>query len=77
MGRNKIDCLKGRACILQTFYHKNMFKNTNYKINFIVKLIFLKKIVILTVQRTFFFDHLAFDILIFLRQKYLRLLDKL
>ena len=34
----KIDCVKERAYILQTFYHKNMFKNTlNFKINFIVK----------------------------------------
>ena len=44
--RRKIDCVKERACILQTFYHKNMFKNTlNFKINFIVKFcdIFEKK----------------------------------
>ena len=35
----KIDCVKKRAFVLQTFYHKNMFKNTlNFKINFIVKL---------------------------------------
>ena len=35
----KIDCVKERACTLQTFYHKNMFKNTlNFKINIIVKL---------------------------------------
>ena len=35
----KIDCVKERACILQTFYHKNMLKNTlNFKINFIVKM---------------------------------------
>ena len=28
-----------RACILQMFYHKDMFKNNlNFKINFIVKL---------------------------------------
>ena len=42
----KIDCVKERAYILQTFYQKNMFKNTLiFKINFIVKLygIFLKK----------------------------------
>ena len=37
--KKKIDCVKERACILQTFYHKNMLKNTfNFKINFIVKL---------------------------------------
>ena len=35
----KIDCVKERAYILQTFYQKNMFKKTlNFKINFIVKL---------------------------------------
>ena len=69
-----MDCVKERACILQTVYHKNMFKNTiDFKINFIVKyMIFLKKIVVLTVWRTFFdhlkiFDHLALDILIFLQ----------
>ena len=50
---------------LQTFYHKNMFKNTlNFKINFIVKLydIFERKMVVLTFQRTFF-DHLIFLLL--------------
>ena len=26
----KIDCVKERACILQTFYHKNMLKNMAY-----------------------------------------------
>ena len=34
--------MKERACILQTFYHKNMFKNTlNFKINFIEKKVVL------------------------------------
>ena len=44
--KKKIDCVKERAYILQTFYQKNMFKNTlNFKINLIVKLydIFKKK----------------------------------
>ena len=37
--RRKDRCVKERACSLQRFYHKNMFKNTlNFKINFIVKL---------------------------------------
>ena len=37
-GRRK-NRLRERESILQTFYHKNMFKNTlNFKINFIVKL---------------------------------------
>ena len=32
-------CERERACILQTFYHKNIFKNTlNFKIYIIVKL---------------------------------------
>ena len=61
-----------RACILQTFYHKNVFKNTlNFKINFIIKLynIFEKNSCPL-ISVNFFdhlqiFDHLAFDILIF------------
>ena len=43
--------MKERAYILQTIYQKNLFKNTlNFKVNFIVKfMIFLKKIVVLTV----------------------------
>ena len=43
----KLDCVKERVYILQTFYQKNMFKNIlNCKINFIVKLydIFEKKL---------------------------------
>ena len=33
----KVDCVKERASILQTFYQKNMFQNTfNFKINFIL-----------------------------------------
>jgi len=49
--KKKKNCVKERACILQTFYHKNMFKNTlNFKINFIVKLYdSFEKIVIITV----------------------------
>ena len=37
--KNNKDFVKERAYILQTFYHKNMFKNTlNFKMNSIVKL---------------------------------------
>ena len=52
----KIDCVKERSCILQTFNHKNIFKNTlNFNINFIVKLYeIFEKIVVLTVQSPFF-----------------------
>ena len=42
----KVDCVKERASILQTFYQKNIIENTlNFEINFIVKLydIFEKK----------------------------------
>ena len=47
---------KKRACILQKFYIKNMFKNTlNFKLTlWLYYMVFLKKIVVLTVQRTFF-----------------------
>ena len=66
--------MKERAYILQTFYHKNMFKNTlNFKMNSIVKLfdIFEEKNSCPNCLAYFFFDHLkifdhlAFDMLIF------------
>ena len=39
MKEEKIDCVKERACILQTFYLKNSFKNTlNFKVNLFIKL---------------------------------------
>ena len=58
--KNNKDFVKERAYILQTFYHKNMFKNTlNFKMNSIVKLfdIFEEKNSCPNCLAYFFFDH--------------------